>query len=224
MPKFSDRLKTLRFEAKLSQQELADKIGFTKSSINMYERGDREPGLEKLEVFADYFNVDMDYLLGKSDFRNKNAWLESVNIPNNLYSIKNIIPLPETKKIPLLGSIACGEPILAEENIVDLIEIPKNINATFALTCHGDSMTGARIMDGDIVYIHEQPDVENGQIAAVLIGDEATLKKVYKYPNMLVLRPENPAYEEMVFQDNDLDKVKIIGLAVSFHSAVRHHK
>ena len=150
--------------------------------------------------------------------------VDSPDLPFDPTAIKNLIPLPETKKIPLLGSIACGQPILAEENITDLIDVPRGINASFALTAHGDSMTGARIMDGDIVYIHEQPDVENGQIAAVLIGDEATLKKVYKYPNMLILRPENPAYEEMVFQDSELDKVKIIGLAVSFHSRVRHHR
>jgi len=216
MSDISNRILAMIQKRGISYGDLAALTAIPKSALQRYATGETEKiPLDRLEKMAHALNTTPAYLMG---------WVDSPEPAFDIYSVKNIIPLPETKKIPLLGSIACGEPILAEENIVDLIEIPKGVNATFALTCHGDSMTGARIMDGDIVYIHEQPDVENGQIAAVLIGDEATLKKVYKYPNMLVLRPENPAYEEMVYQDNDLDKVKIIGLAVSFHSAVRHHK
>ncbi len=215
MIKFNMRLKYLREEANISQQYLADKIGISKSSINMYERGEREPGLETLEAIADFFNCDMDYLLGKSDTKNK--YLAKKNIPD----ASNIIPLPPTKKIPLLGSIACGEPILAEENIDDYIKLDKDVPADFALRCKGDSMINARIFDGDIVYIRQQPDVENGEIAAVLIGNEATLKKVHKYPNKLVLSPCNPIYDDLIYHEDPINEIRILGKAVAFTSVIR---
>lgn len=133
----------------------------------------------------------------------------------------NIIPLPKTKKIPLLGTIACGEPILATENIDKYIEMPESVGGTFALTCKGDSMINARIFDGDIVYIREQPDVENGEIAAVLIDEEATLKRVYKYPSKVVLRPENPMYDDITYANEEMNQIRILGKAVTFMSAVR---
>lgn len=133
----------------------------------------------------------------------------------------NIIPLPKTKKIPLLGTIACGEPILATENIDKYIEMPESVGGTFALTCKGDSMINARIFDGDIVYIREQPDVENGEIAAVLIDEEATLKRVYKYPSKVVLRPENPMYDDITYAKEEMNQIRILGKAVTFMSAVR---
>lgn len=133
----------------------------------------------------------------------------------------NIIPLPKTKKIPLLGTIACGEPILATENIDKYIEMPESVGGTFALKCKGDSMINAHIFDGDVVYIREQPDVENGEIAAVLIGDEATLKRVYKYPSKVVLRPENPLYNDITYTEEEMNDVRILGKAVAHLSAVR---
>jgi len=95
------------------------------------------------------------------------------------------------------------------------------VSVDFALTCIGDSMIGARIMDGDLVYIHQQPEVENGDIAAVLIDDEATLKRVYYYPGRIILQAENPNFPPMVFQGSELDGVRIIGKAVFFRSAVK---
>ena len=137
MSKFSERFKLLRKERGLSQAALATELGFTKSSVNMYERGDREPGLESLETIADFFNVDMDYLLGKSDVQNRFLYTpasdaESVALPDN------ILPMPVTYTVPLLGTIACGEPILAAENIEDNVEVPEHIHADFALRCKGD--------------------------------------------------------------------------------------
>lgn len=131
-------------------------------------------------------------------------------------------PLPKTNTtIPLLGEIACGQPILAEENYSEVVPVPDYVHADFALRCRGDSMVGARILDGDIVYIRQQPDVEDGEIAAVLIGDEATLKRVYKIPGRLQLRPENPSYPVMEYANSDLDQVRILGRAVYFVSGVR---
>lgn len=217
MSKFSERFKLLRKERGLSQAALATELGFTKSSVNMYERGDREPGLESLETIADFFNVDMDYLLGKSDVQNRFLYTpasdaESVALPDN------ILPMPVTYTVPLLGTIACGEPILAAENIEDNVEVPEHIHADFALRCKGDSMINARIHDGDIVYIRQQPTVNNGEIAAVLIGDEATLKRVYVYEDHVVLQPENPAYEPLVYFKDAMQAVRILGKAVGFTS------
>lgn len=136
MTKFNERLKELRKGKDLSQADFAKQIRVSKSSINMYERGEREPGIETLEAIADYFNVDMDYLLGKSEHKNKFDWLKSTDN----FAIDNIIPIPKTKKVPLLGKIACGEPIIAEENFDGTVNIPDYIDADFALTCKGDSM------------------------------------------------------------------------------------
>lgn len=160
-----------------------------------------------------------DVPFDKQDTDNSKISLKSNNL--SVLSISNIIPLPKTKKLPLLGTIACGEPILADENIEEYIETPDNIRATFCLRCKGDSMINARIYDGDIVYIREQPDVENGEIGAVIINDEATLKRIYKYKNKIVLQPENTAYEPLVYVNEELDTIRILGKAVAFTSTVR---
>ena len=211
MAKFSERFKQLRTERGLSQQDMANQLGFTKSRVNMYERGEREPGFDALEAIADYFNVDMDFLLGKSDIPNRSSWV---------LSLENTIPLPNMRKVPLLGTIACGTPILAAENLDGYVKMPENVHADFCLRCKGDSMIGARIMDGDLVFIHQQPDVDNGAIAAVIVEDEATLKRIYKSTGKIILQPENPRYEPFVFVGKELSQIRIIGKAVAFLSGV----
>lgn len=215
MAKFSDRLRLLRTSKDLSQADFANQLKVSKSSINMYERGEREPSFKLLEKIADYFNVDMDYLLGKSDVVNKNAGIVPSALPTN------IIPMPEMRKIPLVGTIACGQPILAEQNIEEYISIPRHLAGDFALTCKGDSMINARIFDGDIVYIRQQDTVENGEIAAVLIDGEATLKRVKLYDDHISLEPENPQYRPIVLWGEEMNTVRILGKAVAFTSAVR---
>ncbi len=134
---------------------------------------------------------------------------------------QNCLPI-RTKQIPLLGAIACGSPILAAENIHDTVSIPEDISADFALQCKGDSMMGARVQihDGDLVYIRQQDDVDNGTIAAVLIHEEATLKRVYKQPNKVILQPENPDFEPLVYIGQELENIRIIGKAVAFVSRI----
>lgn len=214
MANFSDRLKELRKSSELTIRELAEYLGVAKSTINMYERGKREPAFATLEAIADYFNVDMDYLLGKSDC--KNRYLESLSAAPN-----NIIPMPATRELPLLGNIACGEPILADENLNGTVSCPEHVAADFALRCKGDSMINARIFDGDIVYIRQQPSVDDGQIAAVLIGDEATLKRVRLYEDHISLEPENPRYRPIVLWGEEMAQVRILGLAVAFTGPVQ---
>lgn len=138
-----------------------------------------------------------------------------------IFGIPGIEPLPTFRSVPLVGTIACGTPTLAEENIEEYVKMSDNIRADFALRCKGSSMINARIFDGDIVFIRQQPDVENGEIAAVLIENEATLKRVYKYPTRIELRAENPTFPALNFENDELDKVKIIGKAVAFISTVR---
>ena len=205
MSSFGTRLRQLRKTNNMTQTQLAHKLGLAFSTISMYERGIREPDFETMEAIADYFNVSMDYLHGK-------------NSTNSLPF--NIIPVPNMRKIPLLGTIACGEPILAQENIEGDVAIPENIVADFALRCKGDSMIDARILDGDIVYIKQQPTVNNGEIAAVLIGDEATLKKVYLSGDTLTLLACNSSYEPFVYSGNQLNEIRVLGKAVGFTSNI----
>ena len=130
-------------------------------------------------------------------------------------------PCPPCAASPLLGSIACGEPILAQENLEGDVDLPDHVHADFALRCRGDSMINARIFDGDIVYIRRQDEVEDGQIAVVLIGDEATLKRVRLYPDHLSLEPENPLYRPIVLWGEEMSRARILGLAVAFTSPVQ---
>ena len=133
----------------------------------------------------------------------------------------NIIPMPEMRKIPLVGTIACGLPILAQENIEDYVSIPKDMAGDFALTCKGDSMINARIFDGDIVYIRQQDTVDSGEIAAVLIDGEATLKRVRLFDDHISLEPENPMYKPLVYWNEEMNDIRILGKAVAFTSTVR---
>lgn len=138
-----------------------------------------------------------------------------------VYDIPGIEPLPIFKNIPLVGTIACGTPTLAEQNIEQYIKMDEEINADFALRCKGDSMINARIFSGDIVFIKQQPIVDNGEIAAVLIDGEATLKRVYVYNNRIELRPENPTFPVLNYENNTLKDIRILGKAVAFISTVR---
>ena len=211
MATFSERLKSLRAEKGWSQQRLADELKLSKSSVNMYERGEREPGFETMEAIADTFNVDMDYLYGRTDVKiAEPIQFNADTVPPGFR------PLPEMTQVPLIGNIACGTPITAEENIKQYIGVPAAWRADFALECHGDSMA-PRICDGDIVCIRKQCEVETGQIAAVRIGEEATLKHFYKSGDMVQLIAENSAVcPPMIFSGTQLADIKIEGLAVGF--------
>lgn len=200
MANFSDVLTYLRKRSNMSQQQLADATRLTRSAVSMYETGKREPDFETLEIFADFFNVSMDTLTGRSNERTP--------------------PISVTMR-PRIGAIACGEPILAEQNFDGYDAVPDFVNCDFTLVCKGDSMIGARICDGDIVCIKQQPEVENGQIAAVQIGeDSATLKRIRYLPGGVALWPENPAYSPMIFTGEDVSKIRILGLATHFISRV----
>jgi len=211
---FSDTLTFLRKREGLSQQELGERIGVAKSTVSMYERDERKPSYEMLEAIADYFNVDMDFLTGKSDVERRYTFPPT--IPPGFQ------PMPSFRMVPRIGRIACGEPITAEQNIEDYDPVPDFIKADFTLACKGDSMINARIFDGDIVCISQSSEVHSGDIAAVLVDSEdATLKRVRLFADHIILEPENPMYKPMSFWNEDMNKVRIIGKATHFISAVR---
>lgn len=207
MGNFASVIKQLRLERGITQEQLAALLKVSRSTVGMYETGSREPDFETCEAIADIFNVDMDYLLGRSGVERKEPILTNEKIPAGFE------PLPATDTVPLVGRIACGQPITAEENLEGYVAIPSVWHATFTLTCCGDSME-PRIKDGDLVAIRSQPTVENGEIAAVRIDCEATLKHVYLYPDKIILQPENPSYPPIVKIGDEMNDVHIEGKAV----------
>lgn len=212
---FGQRVKSRRIEVGLSQQELADRVGYkSRSSINKIELGKADILQSNIKKIADALYTTPAQLMGISEEGS------TPPLPSN------ILPMPKTYKVPLVGAIACGKPILAVEEADETVDVPEWVKADFALTCKGDSMITARIFDGDIVYIKSQPEVANGQIAAVRIGEEATLKKVYYAPeaSRITLRACNPLYPDLVYEGDALNDIDILGLAVGFYSAVRHEQ
>ena len=202
-----DRIKSRRTELGLTVEELAHKMGYKdKSSISKIENGKADIPQSKIAAFADALQTTPAYLMG---------WEEQQE-PKKPTIPPGFEPMPKMKKIPLIGSIACGEPITAEQNIEKMVDVPENIRCDFSLTCHGDSMVDAGIHDKDVVYIRIQPEVENGEIAAVRIDGEATLKRVYYNPGTLTLMPANPAYAPMIYTGSQLEEVHIEGKAVGW--------
>lgn len=202
-----DRIKSRRTELGLTVEELAHKMGYKdKSSISKIENGKADIPQSKIAAFADALQTTPAYLMG---------WEEQPE-PKKPTIPPGFEPMPKMKKIPLIGSIACGKPITAEQNIEKMVDVPENIRCDFSLTCHGDSMVDAGIHDKDVVYIRIQPEVENGEIAAVRIDGEATLKRVYYNPGTLTLMPANPAYAPMVYTGPQLEEVHIEGKAVGW--------
>lgn len=204
---FSSRLRELLSIRNMTQAELARRSGVSESSISHYLKGNWEAKQDAVYAIAHVGNVS-------------EAWLMGYDVSMDSPLPSNVVPMPKPDTVPLIGAIACGTPILAEENIEEYVDLPKHIRADFALTCRGDSMIGADIHDGDVVYIRQQAQVRSGQIAAVMIDDEATLKRVYLNGETVVLQPENPSYAPLVFSGPDAAALRIIGLAVAFTHAL----
>lgn len=196
-----ERIRQLRIEKDMTQEMLGEKIGVKKAAIYKYENG-LVVNLKRdiIEKLANVLEVSPSYLMGLDDIK---------DVPQGFQ------PVPSMKKIPRVGRIVCGTPILAEENVEEYDSVPEHWKADFTLICVGDSMA-PKIQDGDLVAIKQQETVENGQIAAVLIDNEATLKRVYVYPDKLILRPENPNYEPIVIMNGESSNIRIEGRAVGF--------
>lgn len=206
------RIKERRTAMGYTQEELGEKIGVQKSAIAKYENG-RVKNLKRgvIAKLADALQCSPTYLMGLEE-------------ESNDIKLSNIMPIT-THKLPMLGEIACGEPRFTNENRESYVDAGTNIKADFCLKAKGDSMINARIHDGDIVFIHRQDIVENGEIAAVVVNNdsEATLKRFYYYRerSTLILKPENPAYEDLIFQNEELNEVHVLGKAIAFQSDVK---
>lgn len=200
-----EQLKQLRATKGLTQSEMADLLGITQPAYNRYESGKRKLDPDTLSKLADYFEVSIDQLLGKQLMAF--STLGSL-VANEVETFKPV----RIQRLPLLGNIAAGKPIFANEEHEMMVET--EIRADFCLKVVGDSMIGAGIMDGDVVMIRKQPMVQNGEIAAVLIDDEATLKRFYKTDSLITLISENPAYPPIVYKPEDGRDILILGKAV----------
>lgn len=202
MSEIYDRIKARRIELGLTVEQLAALMGYKdKSSISKIENGKADIPQSKVAAFARALKTTTAYLVGIDEAK------APAPIPPGFQ------PMPEMSAVPLVGRIACGTPILAEQNIEARIGVPALWRADFALTCHGNSMA-AMIQDGDIVCIRKQPEVENGEIAAVRIGEEATLKRFYRQGDTVMLQAENPAFSPLVYTRDQLNEITIEGRVV----------
>ena len=207
---FGETLKKLREDAGMSQEQLGNLLGISKSTIGMYEQGNREPKNAVLVKLASIFKVSVDHLLSYSQ---EHDTLDLGRL--GIYK-------PEFEQFPVLGKISCGLPILCVGDNDVFVDASSDIRADFCLTARGDSMINAHIFDGDTIFIRHQHIVDNGEIAAVIVNDdEVTLKRVYYYPErqQLILQPENPMHQPQIYSEDELDHIRIIGKAI----AVTHH-
>ena len=204
MAEFYEQLKKAMQIRNISQGELCKRTGIPKSAMSQYMSGKFKPKQTRTFLIAEALRVNESWLMGFEQ-----EPMEKKPLP------KNLIPLKKIRFVPILGQIACGEPILAEQNYEGSVMVPENVNATFALRCKGDSMIDVNIQDGDIVFVQETPEVENGEIAAVIIGDEATLKKVYYQNDTITLMPANSSFEPLVYKKEEINEIRICGKAVA---------
>ncbi len=216
------RIKNRREELNMTQMDLAKALGYkSKSSINKIELGVQNLRQSKIKAIADALKTTPSYIMGWADDTPPAPVYSKCALPE-IPPYDGISPVA-VKRLPVLGSIACDEPIFMNEEMDIYVEVGANVRADFILKASGDSMINARIHDGDLVFIQSTPQVENGQIAAVAIGDEATLKRFYYYPKaqQICLQAENPVYAPMIFIGEQLEEVRVLGRAIAFQSDVR---
>lgn len=208
---FATRLKYYRTQKDLTLAEMESLTKVPNQTLSRYELNQRVPKYDVAVKIAESLGVNPLWLLGYDV-----GMYSDIDLNN----YDNVYPL-KTKKVRLLGAIACGEPMWVDEQYGEYVIVNGDVAADFALRCQGDSMIGARIYDGDIVFIRQQPQVENGEIAAVVIDETATLKRVYRYDDYISLNAENPAYPPIILREGDADEIRILGKAIAFQSYVR---
>lgn len=209
------RIKNLMYEQHLNQAELSKKSGVSTSTISNVMKGNFNPRYDTLAAIAEALNTTVAYLRGETEIPSRyDVITETQNTPQN-YG-----PAPQKKKLPLLGKIACGNPLYSDGHVETYVDPGHDIDADFCLIAEGDSMIGAHIQDGDIVFVKEAQQVANGQIAAIRVGDdEFTLKRFYHDPvrSVVQLIAENPSFPPIVKTGAEIEDVHIVGLVVGFH-------
>lgn len=201
---FTKNLNRLLSENNKTQLDLAKFLGVSNTTVNNYVKGYNAPRMDKIDKIAQFFNVNRS---------------ELINDPVDLSKIPGIKLVKNLVEVPILGHIQCGLPVFAEENYLGYFKLdPDLCKADFSLIADGDSMIDANIYEGDIVFFKKTPDVESGTIAAVLLEDEATLKKVIKTDNAVILQPENDAYNPIIVHKDDYININILGSMVGVFS------
>ncbi len=207
---FPKRFKNVISQQNITQTELSKLTGITQSSISDWLNGKYSPKQDKIDILARALNVSPAYLMG---------WNDSPSEDIDISKIPGVIMPVKLKRIPILGSIACGEPLFAEQNYEGYFMLDENLaGADFCLRAKGDSMIEANIFERDLVFFKKTNDVENGTIAAVLIDDEATLKRISKSEDMLILQPCNRIYSPIIIKPEDDKRVLILGEMVGVYS------
>lgn len=202
---FAQRLSELMEGSNDTIYTLSEYLRLSPSAISRYTAGKMAPKSLTIDAIAEKYGVTPVWLMGAEGVEKYPAQLKDKCV-----------------KVSVLGVVAAGIPISAQEDILGYEYVAENEHIDFCLRVKGDSMVGARIFDGDIVFVRQQPEVENGQVAVVIIdGEEATLKRFYKIENTVILRSENPNFPEMVFSKKDAKIIKVLGKAVAFKSEVK---
>lgn len=211
VPIWNERIHEKRTEKGITLAQIADRLGVTEATAQRYERGNiKSIPYEHMCAYGEILNCSPAYLMGWED--------------NSSVMLNNIYPI-ELKRFPMLGEIACGKPTYINEDRESYIMAGTDIKADFCLKAKGDSMINARIYDGDIVFVRKQDIVENGEIAAVVVNNdsEATLKRFYYYAekSMVILKAENPVYEDLIFTNDELNNFHVLGKAIAFQSDIK---
>ncbi len=203
MTTIGDRIKARRIELDMSQDELARLVGYkSRSSINKIESDGRLLPQRKIMEIANALNTTPAYIMGWEEAPSANPF-------------PTVLQPAKYRKYKVLGNIACGSPIDAVQEEGEYLETDLNVHADYVLKCQGDSMINARIFDGDYVFIREQAEVENGEIAAVWMDNTVTLKRFYRYDEYIELKAENPMFKPIIIHETDFDSIRIIGKAVA---------
>ena len=216
-----EKLRQKREVLRLTLDEVAQVVGVSRQTVQKYESGviANIPS-DKIELLAKALQTSPAHLMGWDEEEPADGQgFPGAQFPN----VRNLLRMPKMRRVPIIGAIACGTPTMAEENTEGYANAPDGTRADFCLRCAGDSMIGARICNGDIVYIKKDEDIIDGQIYAVLVNnDEATLKRVYRIgDNRLELRAENPSVAVQTYEGQALEDVRIIGRAIAFTSTIR---
>lgn len=213
MKDIGSRIRKTRKSQGMTMKELGKKIDLSESMIWRYEKGDlKSMNVNVVRKIAKALGVNPEDILGWEDS-------ETDKIYRKLEDEKRLSPIvtETSRKIPVLGDIACGSPIIANREYDEYIDLSETIKGDFALRAKGDSMIGARIYNGDLVICQKREEVENGEIAVVLLDGEVTLKRFYWYPvpEVAILKPENPDYPDIQISEGDFSNVVILGKAIT---------
>lgn len=206
MSAISEKMLNIITEKEISYGELSEKTGIPKSALQRYATGQTEKiPIDRLQVIASAIGTTPEYLMG---------WDTDDSTNNN----SPLLPLPRMKRWQVIGGTACGSPIhreIEEETVL----APADIDADRVFRCIGDSMVGAHIFDGDIVFVKTGAYVEDGRIGVVRVDDEYTLKRIYRGEDYLELRSENPKYPPIIIR-GEQENAEIVGKAIQFLSSV----